>query len=444
MKRLRFTLRLIAAIVSKYYLALILGLFLGITGFIVSPRLVKYLPRVRPTHSIAVIGRYALTDIPLSIQQKISTGLTAIDPAGKPAPAIASSWTVDDEGKTYTFTLNSRLTWQDGTPIKSRDINYRFRDAETSYPSDNQVVIKLKDPFAALPTITSRPIFKRGLLGNGTYRAATIRKNGSYIDTLLLVPLDASSRLPKIKYYFYSTEAQARTALKLGIVNTIEDIQDISDLGRWPHVRLLSYPRPDRYVAVFFNTQDPFYSGASGRNLRLALAYAIDKSRWDKDRAYSPINPNSWAYNADVKKFDLDLSRARQLLEKVEKLPDQINLTTVPAYLSTAEAIKSDWEKLGLAVSISATPEIPPDFSVLLLAQAIPIDPDQYNLWHSTQNTNLTRYHNPRNDKLLEDGRKTLDLKQRQTIYQSFQKFLVEEVPAIFLFHPQSHTLIKN
>jgi peptide/nickel transport system substrate-binding protein len=64
---------------------------------------------------------------------------------------------------------------------------------------------------------------------------------------------------------------------------------------------------------------------------------------------------------------------------------------------------------------------------------------------HSTQNTtNITHLNNPRIDKLLEDGRKTLDLNLRKSIYSDFQRFLVEEVPAIFLFYPETYTLTRN
>ena len=83
-----------------------------------------------------------------------------------------------------------------------------------------------------------------------------------------------------------------------------------------------------------------------------------------------------------------------------------------------AESIKTGWEMLGITTNIRVIPELTADFTVLLVAQQIPIDPDQYNLWHSTQTgTNLTKFNRPRADKLLEDGRKTTDLKTRKAIY---------------------------
>ena len=176
----------------------------------------------------------------------------------------------------------------------------------------------------------------------------------------------------------------------------------------------------------------------------MALIYAIDKSRWS-NRALGPIPPQSWAFNPDVKKYDYDLAKARDLLSKVESRPDSVTISTVPIYSSIAEQIKNDWEKIGLKTDISIGVDIPADFQMLLVAQATPTDPDQYHLWHSTAAaSNLTHLNNPRIDKLLEDGRKTYDLTARQKIYQDFQRFLVEEAVAAFLFYPQTHIVARR
>ena len=67
----------------------------------------------------------------------------------------------------------------------------------------------------------------------------------------------------------------------------------------------------------------------------------------------------------------------------------------------------------------------------------IPKDPDQYSLWHSTQaTTNISKYKNPRIDKLLEIELSLIKI-QGKNIFR-FSKILVEDVPAIFLYHPPS------
>lgn len=453
-KKLRFYLRLLVAVVSKYRWGIITAVVVAGVLIAVVPHLVRTLPRTRSLQRIAHVGRFTLSTLPLPVQQKISIGLTTVDPSGLPSPALAESWEATDSGKTYIFTINRNLKWQDGSAVTSKDIQYNFRDAVVEYPDDSHLTIKMQDPFSPLPTIVSRPVFKytakKGffssptLTGVGQYRIATYKRNGAIIENITLYPHNQDNGLPRIKYFFYPSPQQARTAFKLGLVDTIEDVQDPADLKEWPGIKITSQPQYDRYVAVFFNTQDPELQGQDGRNLRLALNYAVDKARWT-NRAVSPIPPTSWVGQSEVKRYEKDVERAKSIIKRLSKPPGKITISTVPTFLHVAEQVKQDWEAIGIQVEIQVSPEIPSQFQSLVVAQAIPVDPDQYNLWHSTQEaTNLTKLNNPRIDKLLEDGRKTFDIKSRKIIYSEFQKFLVDEVPAIFLFYPETYSLTRD
>ena len=163
----------------KYYAMVLLGLVSGIISFVSFPYLVKLIPKFRPTIKIAVVGRYTASDIPINIQQQISFGLTSVSNSGLVGPGLASDWVVSEDGRVYTFNLNPNYTWQDGSKIKSRDLGFKFKDVNVEYPKDNQVVIKLKDPFAPLPAALSQPVFKSGLLGLGKYKAFRIKKKWS-------------------------------------------------------------------------------------------------------------------------------------------------------------------------------------------------------------------------------------------------------------------------
>jgi ABC-type transport system substrate-binding protein len=45
---------------------------------------------------------------------------------------------------------------------------------------------------------------------------------------------------------------------------------------------------------------------------------------------------------------------------------------------------------------------------------------------------------------LLEDGRRTSDVGERRIIYADFQKFLIEDVPASFLFFPYEYDISRK
>jgi peptide/nickel transport system substrate-binding protein len=452
-KKIRYYFRFLSALISKYFPFLVAGIFLSVCAILAAPHIIKRLPTFRFTKRIAIVGRHTLTDLPSAITQKVSLGLTSVDPSGKPGPGVAKSWEVSEDGKTITFTLDEKFRWQNKNELNSQDIKYQFRDAVIEYPDNDHLVFRLKDPFAPLPTLLAKPILhyetsrlfsKSQVIGLGSYLVSGYKSNGPVLENLTLSPDQPESRLPILLYQFYSSPAQARTAFKLGLVDEIDNLPDLGDLKDWPNTTKVAIPSKDRYIALFFNTQSPNFGGAAGKNLRLAVSYAIDKNRW-ANRAISPIEPNNWAFNPETKKYDLDQKRASDLIKKVEKVPEKLIINTVPAYVGIAESIKADLEKIQLNSEIVVVQDVPETFDMLLIAQATPLDPDQYNFWHSTQeSTNLTRLNNPRIDKLLEDGRKVYNSEERKKIYQDFQKYLVEEAPAVFLFYPELYTISRK
>ena len=126
----------------------------------------------------------------------------------------------------------------------------------------------------------------------------------------------------------------------------------------------------------------------------------------------------------------------------------KIVLTTLPNFQNLAEKVVNDWKKIDFQVEIKQIDNFDPgsnDFQALIAGQKVSADPDQYTLWHSTQDkTNITKIKSPKIDKLLEDGRKTVDLEKRKVVYQDLQRALADEMPAIFLYNPESLYIVKK
>jgi len=60
------------------------------------------------------------SDVQLLLQ--LYAGLTRLDENGEPYPSLAESWTVSDDGLTYTFRIRSGLTFSDGSPLDASDV----------------------------------------------------------------------------------------------------------------------------------------------------------------------------------------------------------------------------------------------------------------------------------------------------------------------------------
>lgn len=139
---------------------------------------------------------------------------------------------------------------------------------------------------------------------------------------------------------------------------------------------------------------------------------------------------------------------AKTLLESSDAASDSGKLTltikTMKRYRSTADEIAKSWKNAGIQTNIEEVDSLPDNFQIFLGDFTPPSDPDQYSLWHSGQVNNITRYKNLRIDKLLEDGRKTVNTNARKNIYLDFQKYLMEDAPASFLYFPHEYDVIRK
>lgn len=441
MLNLRYIVRLIRAFFTRFKTLIFISFAFGIVIFFI----LKYLMPIMaqpPATKIGLTGRYAISEIPISILNRVSHGLTKLDANGYVSPDLASSWETPDMGKTWVFTLKDNFTWQDGKKVISPTISYQFSDVTIERPDDKTIIFKLQNPYSAFPLVVSKPVFKSGLMGTGEYRVTHISLNGSIVEELSL----QNKIGEKVIYKFYPSEERTKLAFELGEVDKITDLFDLSPLNLWPKVKIGKSANTGEYAAVFFNTQD---KSLKEKNLRQALSYAINKNALGGERAISPISIDSWAYNPQVKPYEYDPVKAKQIIAdyklsaKISNL--SINLSSSPILLTQAEEIAKDWEAAGLTVNVQTVTQIPSDYQAFLAIFDIPDDPDQYSIWHSTQvATNITHYQNPRIDKLLEDGRSEINLENRKKIYLDFQRYLVEDSPATFLYYPTIYSLSRR
>lgn len=445
---MRFLFLFLKALVVKQFRIILLGLVLGSIFFIILPKIGKIIPQLKKTEKIGIIGQFTVNNLPDEILKEISYGLTGISAKGEAIPQIAESWELTDQGTTYLFKLKSSPgTWHDGHTLDIKDINYNFKDVTFSLMG-GFLKFSLKEPFSPFPIILSRSLFKKGLVGLGKYRVSQIQKNGNYIKSILLVPYGQSSifksspvnDLPKKLYRFYNSENDLKTAFNLGEINSIPEIYDLNKISLTGKVKVVQKIMEDAYVGVFFNSGKPPFQE---KTFRQAVAYAITKESGNK-RALGPINSTSWAYNPDVKPYSQDFTRAKELIGNDKSLSNKIIISTFSQYESLANQVKENLKTIGIASEVQIISFIPEDFDIFIIAREIPPDPDQYYFWHSNQAGNFFNYSSPRIDKLLEDGRKTSEKEERKNIYFDFQRFLVEDSPAVFLTHPTFYTVTRN
>lgn len=447
-RNFRFYYWLFKGFLTKHLKVLVLAVFGGALIFSQIPTVLPYLPKPKTTTYVGRVGSFTLANLPRDVQLKISHGLTEIDDSGRPIPALAEDWKIIDDGKTYVFTIREDAVWQDGSPVLAEEIDYTINDVVSEVVDDRTIVFRLEEPFSPFPAILSQPIFKREtvsylqvvdrtkIVGTGQYELTRIRFSGNSLDHLVLESDDE-----KIVYRFYNTEAAAILAFKLAEIDVIEEISNIDEIEDWPNLTVETNLSKQQYAVVYFNVNDP---NLTEKRIRQALNYMIPKNDDIDRRALGPISANSWVYNPSLKPYTYSFDSAQSLVQNL-MMDFEIELTTTPKFFDLAEQIRASWEQLGPTVRIKVVnmPDTS-DYQALLIGQQIPLDPDQYMLWHSTQADNITRFESPKIDKLLEDGRKELDEDLRKDIYMNFQRFIVEDTPAAFLHYLESFTVSRR
>ena len=293
-------------------------------------------------------------------------GLTQLDSTGKAIPAIAESFDVSEDGKTYTFHLRD-AKWANGDDVTAEDFIFAWRrhcqmaeeyayifgstvacvknadavikgaDPSTlgvSAPDSKTLVVELDAPIPFFPSLMSFPTFYPinekfyNGLEKGTYGTSpeTFLSNGAFALSSYL-PGAANIQLKKntaywnadkitlndLQYQVVSSSDNALTAFKNGSLNVVEihgnqvaHVKENADLSKNLHIvptGLLEY--------ISFN-QDPKnnHAGAlANTNLRLAISNAIDRESlvdnyvMDGSQATYTAIPLQFAPNAETGEY---------------------------------------------------------------------------------------------------------------------------------------------
>lgn len=406
-----------------------------------------------PTLRIGLIGTYQEHDLPLAVTKLISKGLVEATQAGRLKPNLVAGWEVNNDATQFKFKLKDNLRWNDNSKIKSSDLDFPIPNTTLSYPDDKTIQFNLKESYSPLPSLLAAPVFKKGtLIGTGEYKIATcsilkvlfphpcIDKSRIFISKITLEPVSSVGDKPKIVIRFYPNEKVAATGFSLGEVQAILGVSNPHLLPAGPSIALRQGTDFSKIVTILFQTKDALLSN---RSLRQALAFSAPQIQ-NQETANNPYPPALWAYNSDAKKYLNNPEEAKAAIDRAksqvpdDKLKGELVLTATANLEDTGKSITEAWKKLGFDSKLRIESGIPQNFQALLITQSIPIDPDQYALWHATQTkTNLTKYDSKRTDKDLEDGRKLITEDDRKAKYFDFQKTLLEDAPAAFLYFPK-------
>ena len=447
-----------------------------------------------------------------AITSLVYNGLVRYDKDLQIEGDLAQSWDISADGREITFHLRRDVRWHDGAPFTSADVLFTYQlmidpATPTAYAEQYRQVSKAEapDPYtfrvrydkplaAALPSwaldicpkhllegqdVTTSPLC-RAPVGTGPFRFVSwqpgemivLERNEDYHEGAAYLRRVLYRVIPDSTTMFLELQSGGLDTMGLTPLQFARQTETPAFGRRFNKYRYPAFA----YTYLGYNLRKPLFQD---KRVRQAISHAIDKQELIDgvllglgQPANGPYVPGSWPHNPQVKDYAFDPARAAALLEEagwIDRDGDGVRerdgkplrfviLTNQgnDQRIKAGEIIQRRLAEVGMDVRLrviewaSFLKEFiyPGKFDATLLGWTVPIDPDGYNVWHSSKTgpgeLNIIGFNNARVDALLEQGRRSLDQDRRQQIYWQLQEILAEEVPYTFLFVPDSLPVVAR
>jgi peptide/nickel transport system substrate-binding protein len=317
-------------------------------------------------------------------------------------PSLATSWTISDDGKTYTFKLRDGVKFHDGTPFNAEAVKFNFdRMLKDDHPfhdtgpfplsfffstvsevkviDDLTVEFDLSAPYAPFLSNLAYPTglivspdavkkygkdFGRHPSGTGAYKFAqwdsnekvVVEKNPDYWDGA-----------PSLEAVIYRpiTDANTRVAEMLsgGLDVMVEVPPDsLSQFKDNPAFKVSEQAGPHLWFLILNTKDGPF----KNKEIRQAANYAINKKalvdnilQGTADVAAGPTPPAfAWAYDDKLQPYPYDPEKAKAMLKEAgyDGSPVTFYVTEGGSGMldpiAMGTAIQADLEAVGMKVKI--------------------------------------------------------------------------------------------
>ena len=412
-------------------------------------------------------------------------------------PDAAESWHL--QGHTYTFKLKSGISFANGRPLTTDDLEFSFHEfiksgtgkdstflsidkTEVKYDAaDRWVKIHFKNYSASLlrdlirvkflphaETLTLGADFATHPLGSGPFAF----EYQDHATIVLRAREDHPYIKPQMKKVIFKIVRDDNTRLFKLLTGEIDIAQQelppskIVTITKNPSFEVVN--RPGLSVSyLIFNLRDPVFAHP---DFRRALDQAIDRESIVKYKllgmavpASSLLAPGNRYHNFAIQPTSFDPSSAAKLLRSLPGLEGQelvLKTSNNPAAIENGRVVANQWNRVLNPFKAHVRTQSYEwgtyygdiqrgNFQVALMRWTGTLDPNLYrNCFYSTElppdGKNRGYYKNSKLDPLLDQGLLTPDEKERKKIYDQVQKIVSADRPMLPLWYENEVTVFNR
>ncbi len=427
------------------------------------------------------------------LNQNVYEGLVRITPTGEIEPALAESFEVSPDGRTYTFRLRQGVSFHNGESFTARDVVATFnRDADpaTGHPHPEYYAhidrIETPDLFTVIVHMAETDAAFLSLLalgdsvilpeeipadlahhpvGTGPFQFGEwVIGEHLQLERFADYYLKDVPKLDEVVFRFIPDFASMRFALLAGDVDLIAKVpgEIALEFKEKPGYQTVTAPQNLVQIMAINNARTPF----SDVRVRQAIAYALDREKIIEGAVFgygvpiaSHLTPASPYYVDLTGLYPYALGQARELLSNAG-FPNGFTATlTLPQnyeiHVRTGEIITDQLSRVGIDLKIELVEwgqwlsrvYTDANYDLTVIGHIGKLDPGAMLSGYGSGKENYyfrRGYENERLNALLDEGRTTVDEEHRAAIYAEAQEIIAKDVVNFFIQDPYQIVILKQ
>ena len=404
-------------------------------------------------------------------------------------PAVASDYTVSEDGLTYTFPLRDGVLFHNGDAVTAEDVLYSFETcAATSNETDliaalsaiekieadgdNQIVITLSEPstaflsYAAMVYIVPEGYSDQATspVGTGPFKFVSRSAQESLVMEKFADYWGEAAYLDKVTFKIFEDANALMSALSAGSIDMVNHLTiDQVDTVKGGDFKVLEGTMNLVQALYLNNGVEPL----DNEKVRQAMCYAVNvddilelTAAGYGAKLGSSIYPSFTKYLDEslVDYYDYDVEKAKSLLAEAG-YPDGFSMTiTIPSnytpHMNVGEVLVEQLAQVGITATIE-----PVEWETWLTevyagrnfeSTVIGFDAATLNAgallnrWMSTNESNMINYDNPDYDAVMEEAAACTDEEQQTELYKEAASILTETAANVYIQDLADFMLVKS